>query len=431
MNRIIVGLLLLPGVRAVSVGVAAMIGRDMTSPRRVAIVAPMVPYDAPPHAGGLYLQAVVRFAELHGPTTVVVPNTPTNRQTATAIGAPADLVVVGSERAERLSGRAARRVVAVADARLRRIDPGMPSLTLADGMWRPGPGRTALEAADVVDLQWSESIRLARLVRRINPGARVVGTYHDVQSQLFSREPATTLRGHTFWRRAVWQARRHERRGVVALDDVAVFSEKDARLLGGPAHARVIHPPLATGTEEFPESPPGPPTVLFVAHFARAENDEGARWLLREVWPAVMAVVPDARLRLVGRGVSEGLQALCDDRPEVTAAGFVPDLEPEYAAARLCVVPLRQGAGVKFKTVEALLHGVPVVTTPVGAEGIEGPDLFAGLTTDPSRFAALMTAVLVDSRPARDRSRLAQVWAAAEYSSRRFTEQMLAHYGIG
>ena len=66
----------------------------------------------------------------------------------------------------------------------------------------------------------------------------------------------------------------------------------------------------------------------------------------------------------------------------MTLAGYVADLEPEYAAAWAVVVPLLQGAGVKFKTIEALLHGVPTVTTSVGAEGVGGADLFAGLTDD-------------------------------------------------
>ena len=238
------------------------------------------------------------------------------------------------------------------------------------------------------------------------------------------------MRERAQWRLATWQSRRHERRGVAALDEVAAFSEKDVHLLGDPVHARVIHPPLATGLERFPKPPAGPPTALFVAYFAREENDEAAQWLIRDVWPAVVDAVPDARLRLVGRGVSEPLQALCDARADVTVAGFVPDLDPEYAAARLCVVPLRQGAGVKFKTVEALLRGVPVVTTPVGAEGIGGADLFAGLTSDAATFGEQMAAVLADPTLARERSRWAQEWAASEYSKAGFAEQVLAHYGI-
>src|SRR3954454_14522213 len=188
----------------------------MGRPPRVVIVAPLVPHDVPPHAGGQYLQHVVRYATSIGPTTVVVPSTPDTRATARAPGAPSDLVVVASPSADRLPGKAANRALAVADSWGRRIDPGAPSLALVRGLTRAGPARDALAGADVVDLQWSECIRLAGVVRRLNPDARVIGTFHDVQSQLFAREPATTAPARAYWRLAAWQSRVHEHRGVAA-----------------------------------------------------------------------------------------------------------------------------------------------------------------------------------------------------------------------
>jgi glycosyltransferase involved in cell wall biosynthesis len=121
---------------------------------------------------------------------------------------------------------------------------------------------------------------------------------------------------------------------------------------------------------------------------------------------------------------------MVDILPEVVATGFVEDVDREYDASSLVVVPLRQGAGVKFKTVEALLHGVPVVSTSVGAEGIGGPDLFAGLTDDPGALAAAVVAALRDPAPPRERARAAQEWAAREYSLAAFEENVTRHYGI-
>lgn len=412
--------------------------KPMDGPPRVVIVAPVVPHDAPPHAGGVYLQRVVRAAASLGPTTVVVPNTPANRAIladSAASGLPDDLVVVGLEPATSLAHKAWNRVLTVTDTLLRRVDHGRPPLAMSLALRRPGRLRAAVASADVVDLQWSEQVRLAALVRRVNPRARVVGTFHDVQSQLFAREPARTLRARAFWWGQRRLARRHERRGVSVLDEVATFSPKDARLLGDPPRLRVIHPPLATGSEGPHPPRSGPPTVVFVAHFARPENDDGALWLLREVWPAVRAAVPDARLRLVGRGTSAALGHASDNRPEITLTGFVDDLREEYDAADLAVVPLRQGAGVKFKTVEALLHGVPVVTTSVGAEGIGGrpgdPDLFAGQVDDARLFAGAMVTALTQPGPALARSAAARDWAMRAYALTTFEHELAAHYGLG
>ena len=403
----------------------------MTESHRIVVVAPLVPYDAPPHAGGRYLQSVVRLAETLGPTTVLVANTPTSRATSTAPGAPQDLHVVGSVRPSAIGVRAVNRAVALADSWLRRVDPGLPSLPLALGLIRKGPAREALVHAEVVDLQWAQCVRLARVVRRLNPRARVVGTYHDVLSQAFSRYPAQSRRERI--RRAFirHRATRHEQRAVRILDEAAVFGRKDAHLLGDPPNVRVIHPPLATGREVFPDPPDGPPTVAFVADFSRPENDDAALWLLREVWATVARSLPDIRLRLVGRGASAELRALVERHDNVVTTGFVDELAAEYVAAWLAVVPLRRGAGVKFKTIEALLHGVPVVATTVGAEGIDGPELFVEVTDNPGVLAAAIVAALRDPGPARDRARAAQKWAVQEYSHVAFEKNVRQHYGIG
>ncbi len=183
------------------------------------------------------------------------------------------------------------------------------------------------------------------------------------------------------------------------LDEVAVFSDKDAQLLGDPPNLRVIRPPLASGDETMPPPPPGPPALVFVAHFKRPVNDDAALWFLREVWPSVERAVPGVRLRLVGADASDTLSAEAARWPSVTLTGFVDDRGAEYRAAALAVVPLRRGAGVKFKTIEALLHGAPVVTTPVGAEGVEGPDLFAVAEPEPKAFGAAVVAL--SRRPGR------------------------------
>jgi glycosyltransferase involved in cell wall biosynthesis len=191
----------------------------------------------------------------------------------------------------------------------------------------------------------------------------------------------------------------------------------------------VVHPPLATGTEFPRAAPAGPPTALFVAHLARDENDRAASWLLTEIWPTVLARCPRARLRIVGAGASEQLERLVAECPSATLAGFVDDLEPEYAAAWACVVPLRHGAGVKFKTLEALLHDVPVVTTSVGAEGIDGPDLFAGLAEDASTLADRLADTLLRPEAHRDRSEGAQAWVRDNYGPDRFAAAIRSSYG--
>ena len=139
---------------------------------------------------------------------------------------------------------------------------------------------------------------------------------------------------------------------------------------------------------------------------------------------------PGARLRLVGRGASPRLESIVGQLDTVVTTGFVDDLEAEYGAASLAVVPLRRGAGVKFKTIEALLRGVPVVATPVGAEGIGGPELFSCVTDDPRVLASAVVSALRNPAPVLARARAAQAWAVREYSQEAFERSVRQHYGI-
>jgi glycosyltransferase involved in cell wall biosynthesis len=149
--------------------------------------------------------------------------------------------------------------------------------------------------------------------------------------------------------------------------------------------------------------PPAPdPTVAFVATMGWRPNIDAALWLGRDIWPLVVAQVPQARLLLVGRDPAPTVLALAGSNIEVT--GTVPDVTPYLAESRVVVAPLRAGGGTRLKVMEALDVGRPVVATSVGCEGTEDlvgrgvvvadtaaglADAIAGLLLDPARASAL------------------------------------------
>ncbi|WP_346839862.1 glycosyltransferase [Microbulbifer sp. SAOS-129_SWC] len=113
--------------------------------------------------------------------------------------------------------------------------------------------------------------------------------------------------------------------------------------------------------------------LLFVGGFTHSPNVDAVIWFAGEVLPRILAVEPDIRLHVVGSNVPEVVQSLASDN--IVVHGFVSDdeLEALYSSIRVCVVPLRYGAGVKGKVLEALQSSVPLVTTAIGAEGIPEP----------------------------------------------------------
>ncbi len=119
--------------------------------------------------------------------------------------------------------------------------------------------------------------------------------------------------------------------------------------------------------------------MVFVGGFGHPPNVDAAAWLVNEILPLVWKQLPSARLLIIGSNPPAAVTTLANDRVEVV--GYVPEVEPYYERARISINPLRYGAGVKGKIVASLRSGVPVVTTPIGNEGIglrDGMDGFIG-----------------------------------------------------
>jgi glycosyltransferase involved in cell wall biosynthesis len=159
------------------------------------------------------------------------------------------------------------------------------------------------------------------------------------------------------------------------------------------------------------------PEVLFVGALWRSENEDAALWLLREIWPRVQARVPGARLTIAGADPTEALRRAADRAEGVEVTGRVESLAPYYLRASVAVAPMRFGAGVKLKAVTAMLWGVPVVATSVGAEGVGGPEVFVAVEDDAAALATAITRALTDPEPALEVAAQAHTFAHALYSS--------------
>ena len=113
--------------------------------------------------------------------------------------------------------------------------------------------------------------------------------------------------------------------------------------------------------------------LFFVGGFAHRPNLDAVQWLVSEIMPKVREKIPDIQLHIAGSKMPNEVKDL-DGKDGVVIEGAVSDerLKELYEQSRMSIVPLRFGAGVKGKVIESLYHGLPLVTTTCGAEGIEG-----------------------------------------------------------
>jgi glycosyltransferase involved in cell wall biosynthesis len=116
---------------------------------------------------------------------------------------------------------------------------------------------------------------------------------------------------------------------------------------------------------------PGGADLLFVANFGHLPNVDAMRWFCGEILPRVRGLVPGARIDIVGYK-SEAMLGGLAGMAGVNVAGRVDDIRPLIAGARLFVNPIRLGSGMRGKLLEAFAMARPVVTTAVGAQGLEG-----------------------------------------------------------
>lgn len=386
---------------------------------RVAAMSPFVPYPGIDHAGGAflfdYLSALSRSADI----TLWAPATDLNR--AKLDHAPVEVRLLGLPA---LSPHLVRKV----DAALRAPSPGrdmMRAFTASEEL------RSALAESQIAELHWGHLLALVPWARRVAGRPPIAVHGHDVIAQSEARLAAgidnpfvsAARRNHN---------RRLGRRESAYLNGCDVgyyFSPDDVQLLrtmGVRTPLRLLDPklelpPATRSTDETP------PEVLFVGALQRVENAAGVQWFLQSVWPQIRARVPDARLVVAGANPPDEIRAAASDA--ITVTGFVPDLVPYFARASVFVAPLLAGAGLKFKVAQAMLFGLPIVSTTIGAEGFDR-DALAAVTNEPQAFADAVVQLLTSPDERATKGEAGRRWAASRFSFDTGIRSVLADYEL-
>ncbi|MDP1643934.1 MAG: glycosyltransferase family 4 protein [Thiobacillus sp.] len=237
--------------------------------------------------------------------------------------------------------------------------------------------------------------RFLDAVRTWQPGARVIVDSVDVHfHRLRSKARLTGLPSDHNHAETV---RDHEMSVYDKADLVLTVSEEDSHILrkeGLQSDIDVIpnihdmHPLISHQWSDRLE-------LIFIGSYKWAPNVDAMAYFCQEVLPLVRKRIPSLRLRIVGNAPTEEVKALASE--EVDVVGFVPETTTYLLSSDISIAPLRFGGGIKGKIGEAMAHGLPVVTTTIGAEGFGfevGKDVLVEDT--PQAFADAIEALWQD-----------------------------------
>ncbi len=223
-----------------------------------------------------------------------------------------------------------------------------------------------------------------------------------IQKRAFQTDVRTPARWHAaLYSLLQWyKLWRYERRTLRAVDGASVVSHSDATVLRRFApHTPIAVVPNGVETQYFDRSLVSAdvapqPTIAFSGTLDYRANVDAVLWFVSEVLPLVRASIPDVAVVVIGRRPAAELQALAASS-DIILTGEVADTRPYLCGAAVYVVPMRIGGGVRLKVLEAMALEMPIVSTQLGAEGIDGvPAGVLVCADEPAAFAQAVIGAL-------------------------------------
>ncbi len=413
---------------------------------KVLVLTPYLPHRRIGHGGGTAVRDLVTWlAKRHDVlvTSLVRPGEENLIREVEELGvavAPVaflDSRAAGRARLALLSGRAL--------AWGRSLRSGYP--LYVEKYWSRDLSRQVLSIAekfapDAVQIEYLQLALLGRDLRgwrdsRSSPTPRLVLNSHELGSLPRERRAARTanpLAAYGARREArAWRSLQIEATGWV--DRTLCVTPEDHVLYRDMGGKNLVTVPLGMDLERIHSdwSPGSGQRFLFVGSFNHRPNRLAAEFLVDTIWPVVAQDLPDSRLILAGRGSRTFLRQRGGETKwenlGVNALGFVDDLTGLFRECHLFLAPLPEGGGIKIKILEAMARGIPVVTTPVGAEGITGPEDDAIIIAPcDHRFATAVLTAAHDPKAGRNRARRARRLMEDRFSWAAIIDKLTAVY---
>lgn len=253
------------------------------------------------------------------------------------------------------------------------------------------------ERPDLVHCEWTN---LAPFLDAVE-GIPCVISSHNVESDIWKRfgEHGSNIFKRILGRSQAGKIERMERYWYPRAHKCIAVSAQDQKVIEGyGARVALVDNGVDIGYyDAYAQTAIDDNAIIFTASFDTFSNQDGAEYFVRDIFPLIREKMPDMQLWLVGREPSASIRAFSQSDGSIHVTGTVDDVRQYIARSALCIVPLRIGGGSRLKILEAMAMKKAVISTSVGAEGLNvthGKDIL--LADEPRLFSEYVIECLTD-----------------------------------
>lgn len=221
---------------------------------------------------------------------------------------------------------------------------------------------------DCVLIDYTQNIAYVDIIKSIKPSLKVGIIEHDVSFLSFERKykNSSNIIKKNILKMEYKRIFKYEKDMLSKYDYIFTLNYKDKDLLQGLDNVGVIIPYF--NRFDLDKKPHDSFNIMFWGAMNRKENEDAVIYFIDEIWPGINKKNNNVKFYIVGSKPSEKIKSLASE--DIIVTGFVEDPKDYFNIMDISVIPLRYGAGIKIKVLESLASGIPVITTDVGAEGI-------------------------------------------------------------
>ena len=286
---------------------------------------------------------------------------------------------------------------------------------------------------DKYDIVQLEMIYMAPYIETIreNSDAIIVLRAHNVEHLIWDRIAKKTkfLPKRLYLNHLVRTLKNYEMSVLDKVDGIAAITYRDAAFFRGETAVPVIDIPYGINPDEFDPhyEVKSEPTLYHIGSMNWMPNEEGIYWFLDKVWDKVAKRNPGLQLNLAGRNMPKWLLKL--KKKNVNILGEVPDAKEFVKNNDIAIVPLLSGSGIRIKIIESMAMGKTVITTMVGAEGIQYSEYENIIIADsPGKMVEVICKIIKEPNEAQRIGWNARRLVEDVYDNKKIIERLLIFY---